>query len=144
MKLWLPILALFTHYIAATDKVTILRQRPNAIIDLGLQDFEFFTEFPRDYTLYVLFTTTRPEHNCEPCILFGKEYVLVAEAAKKARKNSKVFFGVVDFAHAPQVFEKLKLNSAPMLYRYSSGKKNYDPYRIEREGITAEVLGTNV
>ena len=123
-----------------SEKITVLRRLPNAVIDLKLEEFELLTEFPRDYTLYVLFTTSNPQHNCEPCAIFDKEYAIVAESVKRIRKNEAVFFAKVDFISAPEVFQKLKLNSAPMVYRYHSKSKNYDSYQIERQGTGAEVL----
>ena len=140
MRFLIPILALACWAKSPSEKITILQRLPNAVIDLGLQEFEALTQQPLDYTLYVLFTTSNPEHNCEPCEAFEKEYKLVAELAKRSRKTENVYFAKVDFVSAPQVFQKLQLNSAPLLYRYYAKSKKHDAYPIEQYGTSAEVI----
>jgi oligosaccharyltransferase complex subunit gamma len=93
-------------------------QEYSSTIDMNSKLFKMLTEEPRNYTLFVLFTTTNQEHNCIACNEFASEYDLIAKSAKKVQGGDSLNFGVLPFANAQDVFQQFEIQNVPRLLRF--------------------------
>lgn len=56
----------------------------------------------------------------------------------------KVFFGIVDYEDAPQIFQQMNLNTAPILYHFGpklGAKKRPEQMDFQRQGFDADAIG---
>lgn len=116
------------------------------VIALDSKKFKLFTEEPRNYTVFMLLTTTSPQHQCVACKDFLPEYLLVAKHHGKA----DLFFGVLDYVVAPDVFAELEINNVPLVLRFppTTNKlkigERYEKYDLGRNGFKAEPLAAYI
>lgn len=120
-------------------KLGKLEEFDEAVIPLTGKLFDIVSGVPRNYTLYVLLTTTYEEHACKACHEIAPEYQLVAEGWKRLGREKEVYFSVADFPAAPEVFQTLEIQSVPKILRFppTSGdlaiKGAYDSYELEKK-----------
>ncbi|XP_073252496.1 dolichyl-diphosphooligosaccharide--protein glycosyltransferase subunit TUSC3-like isoform X2 [Porites lutea] len=98
---------------------------------------------PRNYSVILMLTALAPHRQCTICREANNEYTILANSWRYSQQYSnKVFFAVVDFDEGPDVFNALRLNSAPMFMHFPpKGKpKKADTYDIQRMGFSAEQL----
>ncbi|KAI8901275.1 hypothetical protein BC833DRAFT_522448 [Globomyces pollinis-pini] len=101
-----------------SQRVKKLNEYKTPIIPLDSTSFNLFTETPRNYTLLVFFTTTMKEHACSPCAQFLPEFELVAKGWKNSKVDGKLYFAVLDYPKASDVFQKFQVQSVPLIYRF--------------------------
>ncbi|XP_072941518.1 dolichyl-diphosphooligosaccharide--protein glycosyltransferase subunit TUSC3 [Epargyreus clarus] len=115
-----------------------------SIMQLNLNKFkEFVKSPPRDYSFVVMFTAMAPSRRCAICQHVYEEYLLVANSFRYLRTNTdKLFFGMVDFDDGSDIFQMLRLNTAPVIMHFpAKGKpKPADTMDFERAGIHAEAI----
>ncbi|XP_059060079.1 tumor suppressor candidate 3 [Achroia grisella] len=115
-----------------------------ALISLNLSKFkEYVKSPPRDYSFVVMFTAMAPSRRCTICQHVYEEYLIVANSFRMTPSyNNKLFFGVVDFDEGSEVFQMLRLNTAPVIMHFpAKGKpKPADSMDFERAGIHAEAM----
>ncbi|XP_034825644.1 tumor suppressor candidate 3 [Maniola hyperantus] len=115
-----------------------------AIIPLNLNKFkEFVRSPPRDYSFVVMFTAMAPSRRCAICQHVYDEYLIVANSFRfSPAHNNKLFFGMVDFDEGSDIFQMLRLNTAPVIMHFpAKGKpKPADSMDFERAGIHAEAI----
>ncbi|XP_045763044.1 tumor suppressor candidate 3 [Maniola jurtina] len=115
-----------------------------AIIPLNLNKFkEFVRSPPRDYSFVVMFTAMAPSRRCAICQHVYDEYLIVANSFRfSPSHNNKLFFGMVDFDEGSDIFQMLRLNTAPVIMHFpAKGKpKPADSMDFERAGIHAEAI----
>ncbi|KAI3642380.1 hypothetical protein MP228_011935 [Amoeboaphelidium protococcarum] len=80
--------------------------------------YDMFTESPRNYSLVLLITATDPQVKCQPCILFAPEFELAAKSwylthSRASAEPNPLYFGVVDYSYAKEVFQKNKIETVP-------------------------------
>lgn len=98
---------------------------------------------PRNYSVIVMFTALQPARQCQICRHAHDEYQIVANSYRYSMAYSnKLFFVMVDFDEGSDVFQALRLNTAPVFMHFpAKGKpKGSDTMDIQRVGISAEVI----
>lgn len=93
--------------------------------------------------MILMLTALAPHRQCTICREANNEYTILANSWRYSQQYSnKVFFAMVDFDEGPDVFNALRLNSAPMFMHFPpKGKpKKADTYDIQRMGFSAEQL----
>ncbi|XP_045459794.1 tumor suppressor candidate 3 isoform X2 [Melitaea cinxia] len=115
-----------------------------SIIALNFNKFkEYVKSPPRDYSFIVMFTAMAPSRRCAICQHVYDEYLVVANSFRLSPSFSdKLFFGLVDFDEGSDVFQMLRLNTAPVIMHFpAKGKpKPADSMDFERTGIHAEAI----
>ncbi|KAJ2950811.1 hypothetical protein O0L34_g9081 [Tuta absoluta] len=114
------------------------------IIHLNLNKFkEYVKSPPKDYSFIVMFTAMAPARRCAICQHVFDEYLVVANSFRYTPAfTNKLFFGMVDFDEGSDVFQMLRLNTAPVIMHFpAKGKpKPADSMDFERAGIQAEAI----
>lgn len=79
-------------------------------------------------------------HGCRPAY---DEFYIVANSYRYACPDHKaLYFALVDYEEAPQVFQQMNLNTAPALYHFPAKgtKKRADQMDFQRLGFDAESI----
>lgn len=90
-----------------------------------------------------MFTALQPSRQCVICRPANDEYQIVANSYRYSTSYSnKLFFAMVDFDEGSDVFQQLRLNTAPVFMHFpAKGKaKSGDTMDIQRVGISADVI----
>merc|ERR1712071_120610 len=98
---------------------------------------------PRNYSVVVMFTAMSPKRQCAICKHALDEYQIVANSFRYQQVfTNQLFFSLVDFDEAQDVFQQLKLNTAPVIIHFpAKGKpKKADTMDIQRVGFAAEAI----
>lgn len=115
-----------------------------AVLRFDGQKFkEYIKNGPRNYSTIVMFTALAPSRKCEVCHSANDEFVIVANSFRYSQMYSnKLFFVVVDFDEGSDVFQMLRLNTAPIFMHFpAKGKsKPSDTLDIQRVGFSAEAI----
>ncbi|KAF9813148.1 hypothetical protein SFRURICE_015637 [Spodoptera frugiperda] len=115
-----------------------------SIVSLNLNKFkEYVKSPPRDYSFIIMFTAMAPARRCAICQHVYDEYLIVANSFRfSPAYNNKLFFGIVDFDEGSDIFQMLRLNTAPVIMHFpAKGKpKPADSMDFERSGIHAEAI----
>lgn len=104
---------------------------------------EYIKNGPRNYSAIVMFTALASQRNCLVCHSANDEFVIVANSFRYSQAySSKLFFIVVDFDEGSDVFQMLRLNTAPIFMHIpAKGKpKPSDTLDIQRVGFSAEAI----
>ncbi|XP_015517287.1 tumor suppressor candidate 3 [Neodiprion pinetum] len=104
---------------------------------------EFVKTTPRNYSVIVMFTAMAPQRQCQICRHASDEFTIVANSFRYSQSYSnKLFFAVVDFDEGADVFQMLRLNTAPVYIHFPpKGKpKSTDTMDIQRVGFAAEAI----
>merc|ERR1711963_645699 len=131
---------------ALADKVSQLMdlsaKRP--VVKLNGNKFkDFVRSAPRNYSIIVMFTALSAQRQCAICKQAAAEYEVVANSYRYSQfYSNKMFFAMVDFDEGPDVFQTMKLNSAPVFMHFpAKGKpKKLDTMDIQRVGFGAEAV----
>jgi len=119
-----------------SSKRTVIRLNSNKYRDLVKSS-------PRNYSMVVMFTAMSPKRQCMICKHALDEYQIVANSFRYQQQfTDKLFFSLVDFDEAQDVFQLLKLNTAPVIMHIpAKGKpKRTDTMDIQRVGFSAEAI----
>lgn len=86
-------------------------------IDLDDSSYEDLTSKPRDYHVAVLLTAAEARYGCILCREFQPEWELIARSWNKGPKPNglKMLFTTLDFSSGKATFQKLMLQTAPVL-----------------------------
>ncbi|KAK7873342.1 hypothetical protein R5R35_011385 [Gryllus longicercus] len=104
---------------------------------------DFVKSTPRNYSVIVMFTAMAPQRQCSICRHAHDEFQIVANSFRYSQAYSnKLFFALVDFDEGPDVFQMLRLNTAPVFMHFpAKGKpKQSDTMDIQRVGFAAEAI----
>ncbi|KAJ5782193.1 hypothetical protein N7457_003967 [Penicillium paradoxum] len=124
MKLWTAIFLLLSVVSgvvsgsSTTDKFARYQSLSRSgAVDLDSISYEDLTSAPRDYFAVVILTATDTRFGCLLCREFEPEWDLIAQSWNKGTKpdDLKVVFGTLDFDDGKAVFQKLMLQTAPVL-----------------------------
>lgn len=83
------------------------------------------------------------QRQCMVCRQAHDEYTIVASSYRYSQSYSnKLFFGIVDFDEGSDLFQMLRLNTAPVFMHFpAKGKpKGPDTMDIQRIGFAAETI----
>merc|ERR1712029_692220 len=129
------------------EKVSTLRDlasRKSVIRFNGNKFREYVKTSPRNYSMIVMFTAPSSSRQCMICKEAMDEYTVVANSFRysTAFASNKVFLAMVDFDEGPDVFQLMKLNSAPVFMHFpEKGKpKKLDTMDLGRVGFGAEAI----
>ncbi|KAJ5121192.1 uncharacterized protein N7515_009153 [Penicillium bovifimosum] len=148
MKLWTPLFLLLSvvsgvlSTSSTPDKFakyhSLSRSGP---VDLDSSSYEDLISTPRDYYAVVILTATDVRFGCLLCRDFESEWDLIARSWNKGTKPEelKVVFGTLDFDNGKAVFQKLMLQTAPVLLIFPPtigplAKVEGDPIRFDFTG----------
>jgi len=129
------------------DKVkqlTDLNYRRPLIRLKGEQFRNLVKSSPKNYSVIVMLTALQPGRQCQICQQAHDEFQIVAHSWRYSPEyNNRLFFAMVDFDDGPDVFQMLKLNSAPTFMHFpAKGKpKKQDTLDLQRHGFAAEMVG---
>ncbi|KAB8214765.1 hypothetical protein BDV33DRAFT_182179 [Aspergillus novoparasiticus] len=86
-------------------------------IELDDSSFEDLTSKPRDYHVAVLLTAAEARYGCILCREFQPEWELISRSWNKGPKPDglKMLFTTLDFSNGKTTFQKLMLQTAPVL-----------------------------
>ncbi|KAB0798828.1 hypothetical protein PPYR_06881 [Photinus pyralis] len=104
---------------------------------------DFVKAVPRNYSVVVMFTAMAPQRQCMVCRHASDEFTIVANSFRYSQAYSnKLFFAVVDFDEGSDVFQLMRLNTAPVFIHFPpKGKpKSQDTMDIQRIGFSAESI----
>ncbi|XP_057325191.1 tumor suppressor candidate 3 [Microplitis mediator] len=109
----------------------------------GAKFKEFVKTPPRNYSIIVMFTAMAPQRKCQICQHAHEEFVTVANSFRYSQfYSNKLFFATVDFDEGSDVFQMMRLNTAPVFIHFpAKGKpKTADTMDIQRIGFSAEAI----
>jgi len=104
---------------------------------------EFVKGAPRNYSIIVMFTALSASRQCAICKQASDEYHLVANSYRYSQFfSNKMFFAMVDFDEGTDVFQAMKLNTAPVFIHFpAKGKpKKADNMDLQRVGFSSEAI----
>uniref|UniRef100_A0A1B6CU16 Magnesium transporter protein 1 n=1 Tax=Clastoptera arizonana TaxID=38151 RepID=A0A1B6CU16_9HEMI len=155
---WTLVLLTLSTYIlhscnGQTKKVLNLADRVQQLTEMtmkrsilrfnGAKFKDFVKSSPRNYSVVVMFTAMEPQRECSICSTANDEYVIVANSFRYSQAfSNKLFFAMVDFDEGSDVFQMLKLNTAPIfiIFPPKTKPKNSDKFDIQRYGFSAESI----
>ncbi|KAH9511884.1 tumor suppressor candidate 3 [Dermatophagoides farinae] len=74
----------------------------------------------RNYTFVVMMTALSPGRQCSVCRSAADEFSIVANSWRYSSLfNPSLFFGFVDYDEGSEIFQQLKINSAPVFLLFS-------------------------
>ncbi|KAE8375808.1 hypothetical protein BDV26DRAFT_267137 [Aspergillus bertholletiae] len=117
-------------------------------IDLDDSSYEDLISKPRDYHVAVLLTAAEARYGCILCREFQPEWDLISRSWNKGPKPDglKMLFTTLDFSNGKATFQKLMLQTAPVLLLFPPtvgpfAKVDDTPVRFDFSGpISAEQL----
>ncbi|KAL3469467.1 hypothetical protein BJX99DRAFT_241248 [Aspergillus californicus] len=88
-----------------------------APIQLDDSSYDDITSKPRDYHVAVILTAMEARFGCALCREFQPEFDLIARSWNKGSKHDdlKLLFGTLDFRNGKAAFQRLMLQTAPVL-----------------------------
>jgi len=132
------------------EKVSNLFQMTTqqGIIKMNTEKFDDYVRArPRNYSVIAMTTALNPARGCTVCGEAHNEYKILYNSYRTNNHqdylDNKVFFVSVDFDDASEVFQQLKLNSAPGFFHFpgsSSKPGKADKLDLQRSGFQADNL----
>lgn len=114
------------------------------VLKFNAQKFkDFVKQGPRNYSMIIMFTAMAPSRQCVICRHAADEYTIAANSYRYSQAYSnKLFFAMIDFDEGHDVFQLLRLNTAPVFMHFpAKGKpKAADTMDIQRVGFNAELI----
>ncbi|XP_034099072.1 tumor suppressor candidate 3 [Drosophila nasuta] len=104
---------------------------------------EYVKNTPRNYSMVVMLTALAPTRQCQICRHAHDEFSIVANSYRFSPiYSNKLFFAMVDFDEGSDVFQMLRLNTAPVFMHFpAKGKpKGADTMDIHRVGFAADSI----
>ncbi|XP_043661200.1 tumor suppressor candidate 3 [Drosophila teissieri] len=152
----LLVVAIFAIYAAAQTKSKTglsLSEKVQNLVDMnakkpllrfnGPKFREYVKSAPRNYSMIVMLTALAPSRQCQICRHAHDEFAIVANSYRfSSTYSNKLFFAMVDFDDGSEVFQLLRLNTAPVFMHFpAKGKpKGADTMDIHRVGFAADSI----
>lgn len=104
----------------------------------------------RNYSFVVMMTALSPMRQCSVCRSASDEFSIVANSWRySSHYVPNLFFGYVDYDEGFEIFQQLKINSAPVFLFFGERSmksntfniKHADQMDIQRIGFAAETIG---
>ncbi|KAG5634644.1 hypothetical protein H0H81_001282, partial [Sphagnurus paluster] len=126
-KSFLILLSIPFCLVAAQDarqQLVELAKAGNGIIKLDSKTFDLLTSPKRTWSVSVQLTALDKRRRCGPCNEFEPSWNAVGQAWSKVSKEHRDehFFATLDFDNGQTVFQKLGLQSAPVVYVYPAAQ----------------------
>lgn len=103
------------------------------VLKFNLQKFRDFVKTnPRNYSVVIMFTALAPARQCAICRHAHDEYTILANSFRYSQAYSNnLFFAMVDFDEGSDVFQMLRLNTAPVFMHFpAKGKPKSELYHL--------------
>ncbi|EAU88527.1 dolichyl-diphosphooligosaccharide-protein glycotransferase [Coprinopsis cinerea okayama7 len=102
------------------EQLAELAAANNGVIRLDGPTYDLLTSPKRTWSASIQFTALDKKRACHPCKDFDPSWNEVAAAWAKvdAEQKDQHFFATLDFDHAPNVFQKLGIATAPVVFIY--------------------------
>jgi len=98
-------------------KLRDLRSKHGPVITGKSELFEnIIKPSPRLFSVVLLLNAVDSRHQCAPCQEAGRDFVVLAELYYKAHPDTDLFFVAAEFDQNQEIFQKLKVTSAPVLF----------------------------
>ncbi|KAG5292737.1 dolichyl-diphosphooligosaccharide-protein glycotransferase [Histoplasma ohiense] len=117
------------------------RAKSSTPIELDDQSYDDLTSKPRDYHVAIILTAADAKYGCQVCREVQPEWDLLARSwIKGVRQDSpRLLFGTLDFSRGRDTFQKLMLQTAPILMFFpptvgSGAKADGSPIRYDITG----------
>lgn len=119
------------------------------IINLSTEKFNNYVySKPRNYSFIVMTTALNQQRGCAICAEAHQEFKILYNSYRSGSQQefleNKVFFGLVDYDDAAEVFSLLKLSSAPGFFHFPPSSKKVhktdDKLDISRKGFQADAM----
>lgn len=126
----------FTEFTELASKKVIVRMNTDRYKNL-------VRGVPRNYSVVAMLTALAPERSCQICSAAYEEYQILAASYRYSNQETNgLFFTLIDFDDAQEVFQQLKLNTAPVIMHFPARglPKKQDTMDIAHYGFSAEVL----
>ncbi|KZV64920.1 dolichyl-diphosphooligosaccharide-protein glycotransferase [Peniophora sp. CONT] len=104
------------------DTLAKLAASNNGVITLDTRTYGLLSDPNRDWSFSVQFTALDKKRRCAPCKEFDPSWRAVAKAwtsVSKAERNQH-FFATADFDNTPEVFQKMGLQTAPVVMNFGA------------------------
>ncbi|KAL4130818.1 hypothetical protein QTP88_008199 [Uroleucon formosanum] len=105
---------------------------------------EFVKSPPRNYSVIMMFTAMASHRQCSICGHASDEFMIVANSYRYSHRltESPLYFGIVDFDEGSDIFQLLRINTAPVFMHFpAKGKpKPLDTMDIQRVGFASEMI----
>lgn len=115
-----------------------------SIIRLNGDKFrQYVKSTPRNYSVIVMLTALQPNRQCSVCKQAHDEFTILANSWRYSQQfSNRLFFAMVDFDEGSDIFQQLKINTAPVFIHFpEKGKpKKSDTMDIHRVGFAAEQI----
>ena len=139
-------------------KLIEMSARQNVLDFNGNRFRKFARNSPRNYSMIIMFTALSTGRGCKICKQVSEEFYIVADSHKlstsKQEQLQKTFFVSIDFDSAPDVFQIMNLDQAPVImhFREKGKPQKSDTMDIASKGLTADAIakfvedktGTNI
>ncbi|KAG8230470.1 hypothetical protein J437_LFUL009959 [Ladona fulva] len=125
------------------QQLTEMNVKRSVIRFNGAKFREYVKATPRNYSVVVMFTAMAPQRQCVICRHAHDEFLIVANSFRYSQLHSnKLFFALVDFDEGSDIFQSLRINTAPVFMHFpAKGKpKHSDTMDIQRVGFAAEAI----
>ncbi|CAL1543306.1 unnamed protein product [Lymnaea stagnalis] len=128
------------------DRVHQLMEWNNkkSIIRMNGEKFKQYVKAaPKNYSVVVMLTALQPQRGCSVCKQANDEFQILANSWRYSQQYSnRLFFALVDYDEGSDIFQSMKLNTAPVFMHFPpKGKpKKGDTLDIHRIGFAAEQL----
>lgn len=100
-----------------------------SVLKFNLQKYnDLVRQGPRNYSVVIMFTALAPQRQCAICRQAADEYQILANSYRYSDAFSgQLYFAMVDFDDGSEVFQRLRLNTAPVFMHF--------PAKGERKGM---------
>lgn len=128
------------------ERVAQLEDMSNrrSVIRLDNKKFQTFVKStPRNYSIVVMMTALQSSRQCGACKEANTEYEIVANSWKYGTTYSNnLFFAMVDYDEGPDVFNTLRINTAPVFIHFppKGKRKAADSMAVDRTGFSADAI----
>ncbi|KAG6866928.1 hypothetical protein C0991_003844 [Blastosporella zonata] len=127
MKSLLALLSLPFCLAAVADplqQLSELAAAGNGVIKLDSKSFDLLTSPQRTWSVSVQLTAMDPRRKCSPCTAFDPSWNAVGKAWSTVAKphRDEHFFATLDFDNGQDTFQKLGLQSAPVVFVYPAAQ----------------------
>lgn len=95
------------------------------VLKFNLPKFrDFVKTAPRNYSIVIMFTALAPARQCSICRHAYDEYTILANSFRYSPAfTNNLFFAMVDFDEGSDVFQMLRLNTAPVFMHFPAKGK---------------------
>ena len=107
---------------------------------------KFARNSPRNYSMIIMFTALSTSRGCKICKQVSDEFYVAADShrisSRKQEKLQRTFFVSIDFDSAPDVFQIMNLEQAPVIMHFADKGKpqKSDTMDIASKGLSADAI----